>query len=293
MWMEDVTKSLSIDEIVDEIKTQFNIIGRDNELKYLIISKLTGKHVLIEGPVGVGKTTLGAALAKFFDQSFIRVDGDERYTETKMVGFFDPPIVLKKGWNWESFIPGPLVQAMKSGGILFLNEVNRLPEGTQNALLPALDEGIVEIPKLGTLKAKEGFMVIATQNPEEYVGTTVLSEALKDRFIWIRLDYQSEEEEIEIVKSRSSCTNEKVIRFAVKVVRATRNHPEILRGSSVRGAIDIAQLFTYLGEFNLQNAIEATIASLGKKVEASEDAERPIEKILEEIVRTVLSENFQ
>ena len=93
MWMEDVTKSLSIDEIVDEIKTQFNIIGRDNELKYLIISKLTGKHVLIEGPVGVGKTTLGAALAKFFDQSFIRVDGDERYTETKMVGFFDPPIV--------------------------------------------------------------------------------------------------------------------------------------------------------------------------------------------------------
>jgi len=293
MWMEDVTKSLSIDEIVDEIKTQFNIIGRDNELKYLIISKLTGKHVLIEGPVGVGKTTLGAALAKFFDQSFIRVDGDERYTETKMVGFFDPPIVLKKGWNWESFIPGPLVQAMKSGGILFLNEVNRLPEGTQNALLPALDEGIVEIPKLGTLKAKEGFMVIATQNPEEYVGTTVLSEALKDRFIWIRLDYQSEEEEIEIVRSRSSCTNEKVIRFAVKVVRATRNHPEILRGSSVRGAIDIAQLFTYLGEFNLQNAIEATIASLGKKVEASEDAERPIEKILEEIVRTVLSENFQ
>lgn len=291
--MEDITKSLSIDEMVEEIKRKFNIIGRDNELKYLIISKLTGKHVLIEGPVGVGKTTLGAALARYFDQSFIRVDGDERYTETKMVGFFDPPIVLKKGWNWESFIPGPLVQAMKSGGVLFLNEVNRLPEGTQNALLPALDEGIVEIPKLGTLKSKEGFMVIATQNPEEYVGTTVLSEALKDRFIWIRLDYQSEEEEIEIVKSRSNCTNDKVIRFAVKVVRETRNHPEIIRGASVRGAIDIAQLFTHLGEFNLQNAIEATIASLGKKVEASEDAERPIEKILEEIVRTVLSENFQ
>ena len=291
--MEDITKSLSIDEMVEEIKGKFSIIGRDNELKYLIISKLTGKHVLIEGPVGVGKTTLGVALARYFDQSFIRVDGDERYTETKMVGFFDPPIVLKKGWNWESFIPGPLVQAMKSGGVLFLNEVNRLPEGTQNALLPALDEGIVEIPKLGTLKAKEGFMVIATQNPEEYVGTTVLSEALKDRFIWIRLDYQSEEEEIEIVKSRSNCTNDKVIRFAVKVARATRSHPEIIRGASVRGSIDIAQLFTHLEEFNLQNAIEATIASLGKKVEASEDAERSIEKILEEIVRTVLSENFQ
>ncbi|MGQ4834098.1 MAG: AAA family ATPase [Candidatus Asgardarchaeia archaeon] len=281
-----------INRIVEEIQKEYGIVGRTDELTQLIAARLAKKHVLIEGPVGVGKTTIGLALAKYFDQSFIRVDGDERFTETKMVGFFDPPIVLKKGWTWDAFVPGPLVKAMTTGGILFLNEVNRLPEGTQNALLPALDEGIVEIPKLGTVHAKEGFMVIATQNPEEYVGTSVLSEALKDRFIWIKLGYQSEDEEKEIVRKQTECKDEKIINFAVKVIRMTREHPEIVRGASVRGAIDIAQMIHYLGKFDVNTAIKVTIASIGKRIEVSEESNRTVEKILEEIVKSVLSENF-
>jgi len=278
--------------IVEDIQRTYGVVGRTDELIQLVVAKLAGKHVLIEGPVGVGKTTIGLALAKYFDQKFIRIDGDERFTESKMVGFFDPPIVLKKGWTWDAFVPGPLVQAMINGGILFLNEINRLPEGTQNALLPALDEGIVEIPKLGEIKAKDGFMVIATQNPEEYVGTSVLSEALKDRFIWIKLGYQSEEEEKEIVRIKSGCDVEEIIDFAVKVVRMTREHPEIVRGASVRGAIDIAQMIHYMGKFDIDTAIKVSIASIGKRIEISEDSTRPIEKIIEEIVRSALSKNF-
>ncbi|MHA1626968.1 MAG: AAA family ATPase [Candidatus Asgardarchaeia archaeon] len=286
------SKHLNIDSIVADIKRRFRIVGRDAELRSLVAARMAGKHVLIEGPVGVGKTKLAMSLANYFDQKFIRLDGDERFTEAKLVGFFDPPLVVKMGWCKEAFLPGPLTKAMEVGGILLINEINRLPEGAQNALLPALDEGIIEVPKLGMVRAKDGFMVIATQNPEEYVGTNVLSEALKDRFVWIRLDYQSEEEEREIVKVNTSCNDDKIVDFSVRVVRKTREHRLISRGSSVRGAIDMVKLFEVIGDFNIDNAIRVAVSSLGKKIEVEENSEKSVEDIIEEIVREVFS-NFE
>lgn len=289
---KEIIQTKSIEDIIQDIKATYGIIGRDKELKRLVTARLANMHVLIEGPVGVGKTTLAAAIANYFDQEFIRVDGDERFTESKMVGFFDPPLVLSKGWSWDTFIPGPLTKAMLSGGILLLNEVNRLPEGTQNSLLPALDEKIIEIPKLGVLKAKDGFMVIATQNPEEYIGTNVLSEALKDRFMWVPLNYQSEQEEVEITKLKSGLKDQKILLFAVRVVRKTRVHPDISRGASIRGAIDIARVFKIVRKFDLSTAIDVVIGSLGKKIELEDSCEDTVEKVLENIVREVLSKDF-
>jgi len=150
-------------------------------------------------------------------------------------------LVIEFGYDAEkSFVPGPLVRAMLEGGILFINELNRLPESTQNVLLPAMDEGQIIIPRLGAVKAKPGFYIIATQNPEEHVGVTSLSEALRDR------DYQTEEEEKEITLLRSGCNDPKIVDLAVKICRATREHPEIKRGASVRGAIDLASLVSKL-----------------------------------------------
>ncbi|MFX4377283.1 AAA family ATPase, partial [Acinetobacter baumannii] len=88
--------------------------------------------------------------------------------EHKLTGWFDPPTVLKKGYGKDSYFDGPLAEAMRKGAILFVNELNRLPEGEQNVLLPALDEKRLEIPRIGELAAKEGFTVIATQNPREF-----------------------------------------------------------------------------------------------------------------------------
>ena len=94
-------------------------------------------------------------------------------------------------------------------------------------------------------------MLIATQNPDEYIGTSQLSEALKDRFICINLDYQTEEQERKIVHLRSKCRDERVIEVAVQLTRLTRSDREVRRGSSVRGAIDIADLFsTAYGSFS-------------------------------------------
>ena len=67
-----------------------------------------------------------------------------------------------------------------------------MPEGVQNVLLPAMDEGKIDVPKIGTITASNGFLVISTQNPREFIATSLLSEALRDRFELLTLDYQSE-----------------------------------------------------------------------------------------------------
>jgi len=129
----------------------------------------------------------------------VRVDGDGRFTEQKLVGAFDPKMALEKGFTHDSFLPGPLYQAMSEGEILLINELNRMPEMVQNVLLPAMDEGIIQIPYLGELKAKPGFAIIATQNPREFIATSALSEALLDRLEWIAIQPLSAEQELEVV----------------------------------------------------------------------------------------------
>jgi MoxR-like ATPase len=206
------------------------------------------KHVLLEGPVGVGKTTLALTVAESVGRKVIRVDGDGRFTEQKLVGSFDPKLVLDLGFTKESFIPGPLYQAMQEGAILLMNELNRMPEMVQNVLLPALDEQKIQLPVLGELIAKPGFCVIATQNPREFVATSPLSEALLDRLEWVSISYLSEAEEIEIVRAhldpQKKGASTAWIEKAVMLTRLTREHPKVRRGASVRAAISLVQGLT-------------------------------------------------
>jgi gas vesicle protein GvpN len=287
-WIqEDVRKD------VEAIKRQFNIIGRERELSEVLVALKRGKHVLLEGPVGVGKTTIALAVAKFLGRPIFRVDGDERYTEHKLVGWFDPPLVLVKGYTQEAFIPGPLTQSMLSGGILFINELNRMPEGTQNVLLPAMDERKIVIPKIGVIEAKPGFVIVATQNPEEFVGTSRLSEALKDRFVRIGLNYQSAAEEEAIVVKETRCKDVELVKLGVKIVRKTREHPDIKRGSSIRGAIDFVDLLQHHSNRStlpVSAYIDAAIMALHTKIETHVKAQKSKEEIIKEIVLTSLQE---
>ena len=275
---------------VCEIKKKSSIVGRDKELNMIINAVYNNKHTLLEGPVGVGKTRLALAVANFMGRSIYRVDGDERYTENKLTGWFDPPAVLSKGYVWDTFIQGPLVLAMMNGGVLFINELNRMPEGTQNVLLPAMDEGKIIIPRLGEICAKPGFLIIATQNPEEFAGTSRVSEALRDRFMWIGLRYQNIEEEEEIVKRETSSKNPTLIKVAVEIMRKTRIHKDLRRGSSIRGAIDIVSVMECTDAITVQKLIDAAIMALYNRIDVQLKSNRTKEEIISEIVLSLIEE---
>ncbi|NIR86139.1 AAA domain-containing protein [Candidatus Bathyarchaeota archaeon] len=280
-------------EKVKAIQRRYKIIGREEELERALAAVSSNKHILFEGAVGVGKTVIAMALANYVNRRFHRVDGDERYTEHKLTGWFDPAMVIAKGYSRETFILGPLTQAMTEGSFLFINELNRMPEGTQNVLLPAMDERQIIIPKIGSIKAKPGFLIIATQNPEEFVGTSRLSEALEDRFVWIRLDYQSEIEEQKIVQKETGCKNEGIISIAVKIARKTREDSDIRQGASVRGAMDITELVQRLsGSLTLDPDvwIRAAIMALAKKIDLQDQTTQKLEDVVKRIVTSVLSE---
>jgi MoxR-like ATPase len=273
------------------IQRKYKIIGREQILIQCLAADIADKHLLIEGPVGVGKTTIASAIATHLGRTFQRIDGDERYTSAKLVGWFDPPVVLKDGYNRDTFIPGPLVETMESGGILFINELNRMPEATQNTLLPIMDESRLHVPKLGTINAKNGFRIIATQNPEASVGVTPLGEALRDRYVWLYLNYHTEAEEREIVKTNTGIKDENVINIAVAITRATRDYTDIRRGASVRGALDIASLYTKIpGEGNFIWE-QAAIMSLVPKIELHDNTQKSPVEVVKTLVKAVLA-NF-
>ncbi|MFX1563330.1 MAG: AAA family ATPase [Promethearchaeota archaeon] len=276
---------------VIELQRKFHIVGRVDAIAQCLAADKADKHILIEGQVGVGKTTLANAIAKYFGRPFFRVDGDERYTATKLVGWFDPPLVLKQGYTQQSFVPGPLVDTMENGGILFINEINRMPEATQNVLLPVMDEGVLQIPKLGSVHVKNGFRIISTQNPEASVGVTPLGEALRDRYVWLHLDYHSESEEQEITRFNTEIKDETIIKIAVAITRATRDHIDIRRGASVRGAIDIASIYKQLIPKAPDRWEQAAVMALVSKIELHDNIQKSPVDVIRNIVKTVLG-NF-
>jgi MoxR-like ATPase len=282
----------------------FELIGREKELSQIQACLQAKKNVLLEGPVGVGKTHLALAATKELGRRVYRVDGDNRYSEQKLSGWFDPPAVIKKGYSSDAFVPGPLVEAMKEGGVLFINELNRLPEGVQNVLLPAIDERMILVPRLGEIRAKDGFLVIATQNPKEFVATSHLSEAILDRFELVILDYQDEEDEIGIVNAKvpgiaKNPKAEKLPLAAVRLARLTREHPRMRRGASIRAAISVAEIALALmknGASFGDAFVGAAIMALPTRIEIEREAESAgspraeAEQLLEAWAKQVLEE---
>ncbi len=271
--------------VARHIQQEHGIVGRGAELELALAVLSSGRHLLLEGPVGVGKTTVALAVCDHLERSTIRIDGDERYTENKLTGWFDPPLVMKAGYGEKSFFPGPLVRAMREGSILFINELNRMPESVQNVLLPALDEGLLVLPRIGDVRAAPGFQVVATQNPVEYIATGHLSEALKDRFEHIPLLHQSEEEEREIVRRETGSTDAELVADAVSIARMTRGHPRFRKGASVRAAVSIVAIASMLRGLDRLRA--AALTALATRVELRDEEDADLGAALDEILETL------
>ena len=287
--MVDVTRT------VKDIQEKYKIIGRAEELRQVVLAHSVGKNILIEGEVGVGKTTIAKAVASFYDSDFYRVDCSEELLPHNLVGYFDPPLVISQGYSEDSYKYGPLALAMLNGGCLFINEINRMPESTQNSLLTSLDERILEIPKLKTIKAHKDFFVVVTQNPSAHVGVTVLGEALKDRFIWINLNYQTPEEEFLIIKLEADLNSggaDKIAKISQNIIQVTRESTSIRRGSSIRGAIDLATLIDqYDNNNSTKNWVEAAVMALYNKIELEDGLTQSKKEVITNIVLAVLNKS--
>jgi MoxR-like ATPase len=227
------------------------IVGRNRELAVVRAAIAARKPILLFGLPGVSKTTIVREIATELGlehgSGLFTATGDEQLTAFSLVGTFDPALVLHDGFKPEYFTPGPLVQAMEAGGILYVEELNRAPSGVLNVLLTCLSEGYLDVPRFGRVIAQPGFVVVGACNPLDDVGTGRLARGLADRFVTLELDYQPREEELLILRQNAPAEVDGFLRFAVDVGRATRDHPELRYGASVRGAIDFVQLVSQLG----------------------------------------------
>lgn len=273
--------------------TARNVVGRTREVELVVAALAARRHVVLEGPPGTGKSTLLRAVAETFGVSFVFVEGNAELTPSRLIGTFDPSRVLDDGYSAEAFVDGPLVRAMRDGSLLYVEEINRIPEETLNVLVTVMSEGEITIPRYGKVTAGDGFRLVAAMNPFDAVGTARISSAISDRVCRVAMTYQSLDDEVAIVEhaTRGSVKDFDAawVRGVVEVTRATRTHPELRVGSSVRGAIDTVMVADQLVAMRGSDASrdscgkDAAVVSLSGRVRVREGVTRSAESIIEEL----------
>ena len=275
------------------------LVGRERELTLTLAAVAAGRDLILEGPPGTSKSTLLRAITAEWGIPLVFVEGNADLTPAKLVGHHNPARVLREDYSPDNFVDGPLVQAMREGGFLYIEEFNRAPEDTLNALLTAMAERQVAVPRAGTVVAAPTFRVVASMNPYDNIGTTRLSTSVSDRLCRLSVSYQDAEAERGIVALRARLPDlaaglyDRVVSDAVAVTRATRGNADIRQGSSVRGAIDLTLVAGQLLELrNMLSAaddrypelvFDAMVVALSGRITLDETVEASPEAVLRQI----------
>ncbi len=229
------------------------IRGKDEIVHLALASMLARGHLLIEGVPGVGKTTLGQALARALDCSFQRVQFTSDLLPSDVLGIS----IYSAAEQEFEFKRGPVFT-----NVLLADEINRTTPKTQSALLEAMNEGQVTVDA-HSYPLPQPFLVIATQNPVEHHGTYPLPESQLDRFLMkLRMGYPDPGAEGEILRSEAGAArldtmrpvlsgadvlemqhavtqvrvDDSLVQYALAIVTKTRNSPHLSLGVSPRGA---------------------------------------------------------
>ena len=242
--------------MISKLKDQINeyFVGKEEVVDDVLICLLAGGHILLEDVPGVRKTTLAKTLAKSIDCSFARIQFTPDTLPSDVVGV---SIYNMKTGEFE-YKEGAILHNM-----ILADEINRTSPKTQASLLEAMGEGLVTVDGADHVLLQP-FMVIATQNPVEYLGTYPLPEAQMDRFMMkLSIGYPGADEEIRLAKNhiegrtaddvKSICNGQDILELRKKVsevhvsdavlsyiqeiIALTRNESRFVLGASPRAML--------------------------------------------------------
>ena len=253
-----------LNNIIDNVEKV--IIGKRNAVELVVVSLLSQGHVLIEDMPGVGKTSLISALAKSVDCSFKRIQFTPDIMPSDITGF---SMYNQKLGDFQYH------QGLIMSQFVLADEINRTSPKTQSSLLEVMEESRVTVD--GSIyEMPSPFIVFATQNPIEYLGTYPLPEAQLDRFFMkISIGYPDKKEELTILERHRKDTplntlepvvsseqivqmqqevvdvhiDESVLEYIVAITRATREQKSLILGASPRATLCLsraAQAYAYI-----------------------------------------------